>query len=333
MSIKPMTETEQLKQALLALLEGKTIAYRIEFTKLTGSVHAGLFLSQAYYWQGKGKDTDGWFYKSEKDWEEETGLSRYYQRKAREKLVELGLLETKLRGVPATLYYRLDLDTLVRLFSKATVAQLDRQPLPDKSGKGSPTISESTIRVPETTLPASEDAGQLNEPEVVPCDDEGNELDLSGKPLPRYLRPELPIHHEVLKVRKAKKFTATRQKSRLTGLSKAMDAAQTLAGIKGAAVMYQTCLAALEKADSKFIKEPLPPIPSTWLAFRLGWAKEKRWSIARTVDELFSRQALMSHCHYHLKREGVPVPEESYEDRCRRKGWTQVSPGVWEDQR
>jgi hypothetical protein len=88
----------------------RPIAFHRVFVTLTGSVTAALMLSQAVYWSKRTKDKDSWFYKTQDDWEEETGLSRSEQETARKKLNKY--LHYERRGMPAQLYYRVDEDAL-----------------------------------------------------------------------------------------------------------------------------------------------------------------------------------------------------------------------------
>ncbi|MGL1664079.1 hypothetical protein ACSTJP_00070, partial [Vibrio parahaemolyticus] len=71
-----------------------------------------LMLSQALYWSKRTNDPDGWFYKSQVEWEEETGMTRYEQEGARKALIKLGVLEELKRGVPCRLHYRVNMKAL-----------------------------------------------------------------------------------------------------------------------------------------------------------------------------------------------------------------------------
>ena len=103
---------------LLKLLD-RPIAFHRCFVTLTGSVTAALMLSQALYWQRRCKDPEGWWYKTRDDWAEETGLSRYEQEGARKRLRKLGVMQEHLRGVPATIWYRVNEERLLEGLSKA----------------------------------------------------------------------------------------------------------------------------------------------------------------------------------------------------------------------
>ena len=73
------------------------------FIDITGDHLSALFLSQCVYWSDKGKNE--WFYKSDREWEEELALSAYQVRRIRNNLSEF--LETKIKkagGAPTTHY-------------------------------------------------------------------------------------------------------------------------------------------------------------------------------------------------------------------------------------
>ena len=106
------------------VLQGKVIAFHVEYVHLTGSVTAALFLSQLVYWQGKGADGDGWIYKTAKEWTEETGLSRKEQGGARKKLIELGLIEERRKATAgAPIEYLLNKERFSELVDYVPIAQ------------------------------------------------------------------------------------------------------------------------------------------------------------------------------------------------------------------
>lgn len=94
-----------------ALLQSPIAFHRI-FADIAGGAVPGLFLSQAFYWTQRG-DQEGWFWKTQEQWEQETALTRYEQESARKKLKALGVLEEKKKGLPALLYFRVVPDALV----------------------------------------------------------------------------------------------------------------------------------------------------------------------------------------------------------------------------
>jgi hypothetical protein len=106
---------------LQSLLD-RPIAFHRCFVTLTGSVAAALMLSQAVYWSRRTRK-DGWFYKTQKEWEAETGLTRREQDTARRSLRATGFWEENLRGVPAKLHFKVSVEKL--LSSLAESAKLD----------------------------------------------------------------------------------------------------------------------------------------------------------------------------------------------------------------
>ncbi len=106
--IMPSVLTRILSDAL-----DRPIAFHRVFVQLTGSITAALMLSQAMYWSKRTTGSnDGSFYKTREQWEEETGLSRYEQESSRKILRKFPFWKEELRGVPAQMYYRVDIDAL-----------------------------------------------------------------------------------------------------------------------------------------------------------------------------------------------------------------------------
>jgi hypothetical protein len=139
--------------------------------RVTGNVHAALFLSQLKYWTPRGKNPNGWIYKTQVQWEDETGLTQAEQQTARKLLVKLGFLEEKLRGVPARLHYRIKMDCLAGAladpdFSYPGAGKLVTRSLGGKFTSGWVAIPESTSETsPETTEAIGTPASQNRSPE------------------------------------------------------------------------------------------------------------------------------------------------------------------------
>lgn len=139
-----------IRDALDTLLSDGVIAYHASFAKHFGGVKAAVLLSQLYYWRDKGSDPDGWIYKTIDEIEDETGLTYREQRTARKKLVEAGVLEEELRGLPAQLYYRVNTDVLVaKLSGVSDVTNRNNSAL--RNVTSSPYVSEEHYMEPETT--------------------------------------------------------------------------------------------------------------------------------------------------------------------------------------
>jgi len=96
------------KEMVINILADRPIAYHPDLARACGGVKAAVFLSQLLYWTDRQHRRDGFIYKTQKAIEEETGLSKYEQRTARKVLVEHGIIEDKLMGIPAKLHYRVN---------------------------------------------------------------------------------------------------------------------------------------------------------------------------------------------------------------------------------
>ena len=92
----------------------RPIAYHRCLVPIARSVEGAVLLSQAIYWQnrmGAGK----WWYKTAKEWEEETGLSQRELSRAREGCSRV--LKYEVRGLPARGHYMVDIGELERLLA------------------------------------------------------------------------------------------------------------------------------------------------------------------------------------------------------------------------
>ena len=121
---------KNIAAALTDILDSP-IAYHRSFVLLKVGVTGAVMLSQAIYWSKRTSDKNGWFYKSQEEWEEETGLTRYEQETARKKLVKAGIIEESRSGLPARLFYRVNKEALATLL----IAAIEKTPSMRKSSK------------------------------------------------------------------------------------------------------------------------------------------------------------------------------------------------------
>lgn len=140
---------ENAKEHVASKIFDRPIAFHRVFVDLTGSVMAALMLSQAMYWTGRGDDKTGWFWKTQSEWQDETGMNRYQQDKARAVLREHDFWQEELRGLPAKMHYRVNQDRLMgAVVSLSTVDKLDGSPSANSVVEGEQPITETTT---ETT--------------------------------------------------------------------------------------------------------------------------------------------------------------------------------------
>jgi hypothetical protein len=118
----------------------RPIAFQRPFVELTGSITAGLLLSQAYYWALRSEG--GRFWKTMSQWQEETGLTRREQDHARKILRGFPFWLEQVRKLEHRVWYTVDpqaiLDAVDRALSMAESAN-------DVGEKGQPTLAESAI--------------------------------------------------------------------------------------------------------------------------------------------------------------------------------------------
>jgi len=183
------SEEEHAARKRIEFLFGRPIAFHRCFAKVTGSVHAGLMLSQAIYWlnperqgQSRGKD-NGWFWKTRDEWEDELGLSRWEQETARKQLRQTKFWLEKDKRLEHKIFFSIDFVELEKVLEQAAAnasrtettdllpeggnplsGEVETQPSseaespPPRRSKSRRRIKEHRLlqRLPETTTTSSE---------------------------------------------------------------------------------------------------------------------------------------------------------------------------------
>ena len=133
----------KIDAALIKLIDNllaQPIAMHGIFIDITDSIVGGYMLSQAFYWSKRTTTPDGWFWKTQKEWQKETRLTRREQDSARKILLGLydsegnPVWEEKLKGVPAKLHFRLNLEALYRVMAEFESAQEAEKDSPQFGG-------------------------------------------------------------------------------------------------------------------------------------------------------------------------------------------------------
>ena len=88
------------------------IAFNKHYVFLGCGINGALMLSQLVYWTSRSKSAEGWIYKTQAEWTQETGLTRTEQENARKKLLELGFISEKKMGVPCRVFFRVERENL-----------------------------------------------------------------------------------------------------------------------------------------------------------------------------------------------------------------------------
>ena len=106
-----MNRIELQSGTLLDILD-RPIAFQRVFVRVTGSITGALLLSQAVYWQKRARGEDGWWWKTQEDWESETGMTRRELEGARKDCLASGILDYERKGLPAKGFYRVNVERL-----------------------------------------------------------------------------------------------------------------------------------------------------------------------------------------------------------------------------
>lgn len=101
---------------IVDLLGDRPVAYHPALARAVGGVGAGLLLCQFLYWSRTLPDARrGWFWKTAEQIQGETALTRCEQETARKKLKENKILQEKKMGMPAKVWFRVDVEKLEKL--------------------------------------------------------------------------------------------------------------------------------------------------------------------------------------------------------------------------
>ena len=84
---------------------------------LEESIMFGELASEYDYWDKEDRLEDGWFYSTIENVEKNTTLNGYKQRKALNKLNEIGLIDIKLCGMPAKRYIKINQNAVVQILN------------------------------------------------------------------------------------------------------------------------------------------------------------------------------------------------------------------------
>ncbi|WP_367302450.1 hypothetical protein [Vibrio coralliilyticus] len=131
----------------------RPIAFHRSFVKMGIGITGALMLSQSIYWSRR-TNSSGWFYKTQEEWQDETGMTRRELDTARKKLRQLGILEEKKQGVPCRVFYRINEPNLIVQMEQTSLAEsanlVSTNP-PSSAEQNRQTKTETTQRLPETT--------------------------------------------------------------------------------------------------------------------------------------------------------------------------------------
>ena len=115
-------------------------------------IYSALIAKQVYYEQREMLDGEGWFYSTVNDLEESTALTKRQQCCSVKVLVEVGLIKSEKRGMPARRCFRVvkDVEFLKCYLEKGTAKMLELNPIAQKSGENVLTSGNKIARQVET---------------------------------------------------------------------------------------------------------------------------------------------------------------------------------------
>lgn len=129
---------------LLDELLRSPIAYHQMYAKITGSITAGLLLSQICYWDSRMHRI---FWKTNDDFAEELGMGLSEFKAAKSKLIQAGFITVTRRGVPATSHYYLHKSVVfAQIRSWLKFDQVEGKNQTGKLAGIKPTITKTTTK-------------------------------------------------------------------------------------------------------------------------------------------------------------------------------------------
>jgi hypothetical protein len=110
-----VTVSMRLSEALDGI--GRPIAYFPSMAKFLGGVKCAILFCQAFYWSERAdEDRQGWFWKSQQELADETGLTIEELRAARKVLAEKGILRSRYDRIHHRLYFKINKPRLDELW-------------------------------------------------------------------------------------------------------------------------------------------------------------------------------------------------------------------------
>ena len=133
-------------KTILLELNQRPIAYYPVYVTITGSLTAGVLLSQVMYWYSVAKDE---FYKTDAEIMDETKLTAGELRTAKARLKQLNFVHIRVAGIPAKTYYDINLENLIGAIHETSLvesAKLEKRNQRNKQSEIQQTNTENTSK-------------------------------------------------------------------------------------------------------------------------------------------------------------------------------------------
>ena len=142
---------DELKEIL-----GTPVMYYTSVAKITKSINSAIFLNQLLYWWEK--RSNGLLYKTVKEIEKETFLTRYQQENAVNRLLELGFIELFIIGIPPKRHFGLNIEIIKSALEKA-VSEKKSNTLEIPETKSDKTTNQLVEKPPIDTMETNQSIG------------------------------------------------------------------------------------------------------------------------------------------------------------------------------
>ncbi len=151
-SSKPAPKNPLAASLLQMAGQSNVITVRRPFVAFTGTLEAAMLLDQLLYWTSRSVMA-GWIAKTDAEFQEELCLTRYSVRAARDRLVEMGIIETDVRRFNnfPTQHYHVLMDNLLAQWSEfvsrlSEIEQTDCAKSDSRLSEIEQTLTETTYR-------------------------------------------------------------------------------------------------------------------------------------------------------------------------------------------
>lgn len=158
-------------ESLFKALSGRPIAYYRTYAVITGSVTAGVMLSQIMYWWSAMKENE--FYKANEEFADELGLGSKEFKTAKATIKRLGFVEMTLKGTPPRTYYSPQIETIAKALGVeigpinwTETDQLNGPKGPNQSGQNGP--NTNTENTSETTTESVDSLYEIFKEKIYP---------------------------------------------------------------------------------------------------------------------------------------------------------------------
>ena len=168
-------------KTILLELNQRPIAYYPVYVTVTGSLTAGVLLSQVMYWYSVAKDE---FYKTDAEIMDETKLTAGELRTAKARLKQLNFVHIRVAGIPAKTYYDINIENLIGAIHETSFVESAKLEKRNQRNKQSEIQQTNTENTSKTTQKNTTNSFAENKFRRETVGEVANEFYENGEPLP-----------------------------------------------------------------------------------------------------------------------------------------------------